>query len=167
MRQDFILSFVNIFGYFCTEAVFDSFTRLQYTAWKVSVFGVVLVHIFPHLSVLRSISPYSVQMRENTDLNNSEYGHFSRSDTQTNNLCLGFLLFEKLVGKFNRILLNVSISSPLESSENQTISGGFWKQNMGILAKNLKNFIKYFPVCFFRPGSCETPSCFKKSFSPE
>ena len=28
----------------------------------------------------RSISPYSVRMRENTDQNNSEYGHFSRSD---------------------------------------------------------------------------------------
>ena len=27
----------------------------------------------------RSISPYSVQMRENTDQNNSEYGLFSRS----------------------------------------------------------------------------------------
>ena len=25
-----------------------------------------------------SISPYSVRMRENTDQNNSEYGHFSR-----------------------------------------------------------------------------------------
>ena len=25
------------------------------------------------------ISPYSVQMRENADQNNSEYGHFSRS----------------------------------------------------------------------------------------
>ena len=28
-----------------------------------------------------SISPYSVQMRENADQNNSEYGHFSRSDS--------------------------------------------------------------------------------------
>ena len=28
----------------------------------------------------RSISPYSVRMRENTDQNNSEYGHFLRSD---------------------------------------------------------------------------------------
>ena len=28
---------------------------------------------------IRSISPYSVRMRENTDQNNSEYGHFSRS----------------------------------------------------------------------------------------
>ena len=25
-------------------------------------------------------SPYSVRMRENTDQNNSEYGHFPRSD---------------------------------------------------------------------------------------
>ena len=31
-----------------------------------------------------SISPYSVQMRENTDQNNSEYGHFSRSDKLSN-----------------------------------------------------------------------------------
>ena len=28
---------------------------------------------------IRSISPYSVRMRENVDQNNSEYGHFSRS----------------------------------------------------------------------------------------
>ena len=28
---------------------------------------------------LVSISPYSVRMRENTDQNNSEYGHFLRS----------------------------------------------------------------------------------------
>ena len=27
------------------------------------------------------ISPYSVRMRENADQNNSEYGHFSRSDS--------------------------------------------------------------------------------------
>ena len=32
------------------------------SAWKVSVFGVVLVQIFPH-----------------SDQNNSEYGHFLRS----------------------------------------------------------------------------------------
>ena len=28
-------------------------------------------------------SPYSVQMRENTDQNNSEYGHFSHSGNST------------------------------------------------------------------------------------
>ena len=29
---------------------------------------------------IRTISPYSVQMRKNADQNNSEYGHFLRSD---------------------------------------------------------------------------------------
>ena len=39
------------------------------TTWKMSVFGVILVRIFP----------YSARMRENTGRNNSEYGHFLRS----------------------------------------------------------------------------------------
>ena len=39
--------------------------------------------VFPHIQteygeILR-ISPYLVQMRENTDQKNSDYGHFSRS----------------------------------------------------------------------------------------
>ena len=32
---------------------------------------------------IRSISPNSVRMRENTDQDNSEYGHFSRSEMRT------------------------------------------------------------------------------------
>ena len=32
---------------------------------------------------IRSISPYSVRMRENADQNNSEYGQFLRSDEYT------------------------------------------------------------------------------------
>ena len=39
-------------------------------AWKVSVFGVILVHIFR----------YSVQMRGNPEQKNSEYKHFLRSE---------------------------------------------------------------------------------------
>ena len=35
---------------------------------------------------IRSISPNSVQMRENADQNNSEYGHFSRSGIQRCNI---------------------------------------------------------------------------------
>ena len=49
----------------------------------MSVFGVILVRIFPHLDWIwrdTEISPYSVRMRENADQNNSEYGHFSRSE---------------------------------------------------------------------------------------
>ena len=38
--------------------------------WKVCVFRVILVLIYL----------YSVRMRENADLNNSEYGHFPRSE---------------------------------------------------------------------------------------
>ena len=45
----------------------------------MSVFGVILVRIFPH-SDWMCISPYSVRMRENTDQNNSKHEHFSRSD---------------------------------------------------------------------------------------
>ena len=45
-------------------------------AWKVSVFWVILVRI----------SPYSVRMRENADQNNSEYGHFLRSEQHNSNL---------------------------------------------------------------------------------
>ena len=48
------------------------------TAWKVSVFGVILVRLFPLSDWIR-IFPYLIQMRENTDQNNSEYGHFLRS----------------------------------------------------------------------------------------
>ena len=60
---------------------------MHYTMWKVSVFGVILVHIFPHSDWIRRdtvhlspISPYSVRMRENKDQNNSEYGQFLHSD---------------------------------------------------------------------------------------
>ena len=45
------------------------------TTWNVSVFGVILVRIFPH----SCISPYSVRMLQNADQNNFRYGHFLRS----------------------------------------------------------------------------------------
>ena len=38
-------------------------------------------HIRTEYREIRSISPYLVQMRENADQNNSEYGNFSRSDS--------------------------------------------------------------------------------------
>ena len=50
----------------------------------MSVFGVswsVFSHIRTEDGEIRSIFPYSVRMRENTDQENSKYGHFSRSDT--------------------------------------------------------------------------------------
>ena len=52
------------------------------TAQKLSVFGVFLVCIFPHLDWVR-ISPYSLQMRQNTDQKNSEFEHFPRSEIES------------------------------------------------------------------------------------
>ena len=58
--------------------------ELLNTLWKVSLFGVFLVRIFPHLDWIRGdarrISPYSVRMRENTGQKNSKYRHFSRTE---------------------------------------------------------------------------------------
>ena len=82
-------------------------TRKQYsksihlTAWKVPVFGVILVHIFPHSDwirkdTLRKISPYSVRMRENADQNKSEYGHILRSASKSS----GANSFLKILAKF-------------------------------------------------------------------
>ena len=64
--------------FFTNNAFWDLHTKttwspfLSFTAWKVSVFGVFLVRIFPHSDWLRrDISLYSVRMRENTDQKNS------------------------------------------------------------------------------------------------
>ena len=57
---------------------FREFTDV--TAYKVSIFGVILVRIFPHSDCTERYGvSASVQMRENTDQNHSEYEHFSRS----------------------------------------------------------------------------------------
>ena len=67
------------------------------TAWKVSKYGGFSSPYFPTFGLNTeryrvspriqskygktwSISPYSVRMWENTDQENSEYGHFSRSE---------------------------------------------------------------------------------------
>ena len=41
--------------------------------------GSVFYRIWTEYEVILRISPYSVQMRENADHKNSEYGHFSRN----------------------------------------------------------------------------------------
>ena len=43
------------------------------------IFWSAFSHIRTKHGEIRSISPYSLRMRENLDQNNSEYGHFSRS----------------------------------------------------------------------------------------
>ena len=46
------------------------------------LFWSVISRIRTEFGEIRSISPYSVRMWENTDQNNSEYGYFSRSVCQ-------------------------------------------------------------------------------------
>ena len=62
----FIAKILNSSKFFYNEP------HLRYltTAWKVSIFGFILVRI----------SPYSVRMQENADQNNSEYEHFLCSE---------------------------------------------------------------------------------------
>ena len=64
----------------------------------MSIFGVILVRIFPHSDWIRRNTPYlsvSVRMRENADQNNSEHGHFLRSNSKDLIFCLTCLIFLK------------------------------------------------------------------------
>ena len=53
------------------------FSRCPY----LELFGSAFARIRTEYGKKLRISPYSVRMRENTDQNNSEYGHFSRSES--------------------------------------------------------------------------------------
>ena len=64
----------------------------MYTLHKSDPYSELFWSLFSHIRTeygdIRSIFPYSVRMRENTDQNISEYGHFSRSvweNTDQNN----------------------------------------------------------------------------------
>ena len=60
---------------------------LKYTLRKKCPYSELFWSAFSNIRIeygeIRSISLYSVQMRENPDQNNSEYSHFSRSDIDT------------------------------------------------------------------------------------
>ena len=67
----------------------------------MSVFGVILVRIFPHSDWKICISPYSVLVWEDTDQNNSEYRYFSRSEDFrpcSMPYYLNIYLFDKFLG---------------------------------------------------------------------
>ena len=57
--------------------------KCPYSEFFWSIFS----HIWTEYGEILRISPYSVRMRENTDQKNSEYGHFSRSDTIEKKVC--------------------------------------------------------------------------------
>ena len=85
--------------------------------WKVSVFGVFLVCIFQHLNWIRRDTPYSVQIPKNTDQKMFEYGHFSRSAS-------------------NSFLTNSPTLHHLKTPENQSFSRVCRNYKTGTLARN-------------------------------
>ena len=74
----------------------------------MSIFGVILVCIFQHSDWIGEklrTSPHSVQMLENTDQNNSEYGHFLRSYISLRHLLKGTCTFSNInIRKKNRFI---------------------------------------------------------------
>ena len=74
---------------------------------KKSIFGVILVRIFSirtEYGKIRSISPYAVQMRENTDQNYTKYAHFSRSGRH--GLLVSFVLILQILSFFTGFKLS-------------------------------------------------------------
>ena len=80
-----------------TQPNLEGSSYTQYTAWKVSVFRVFLVRIFP----------YWVGMRENTDLKNSESRHFSCSNIYAHTLKTFTLIIYKVFKSYRVTLINV------------------------------------------------------------
>ena len=66
----------KFFGIKLERVVYDSYIKAKDDN-LIYLFN--LVHCVKSVRIQSYSGPYSVQMRENTDQNNSEYGHFSRS----------------------------------------------------------------------------------------
>ena len=70
-----------IFKRLSSLTTYNLFALLLRKKWPYSkLFWSVFSLIRTEYGEIRSISPYIVRMREIGDKNNSEYGHFSRSD---------------------------------------------------------------------------------------
>ena len=139
----------------------------------MSVFGVILVRIFPHSDWIRrdmSISPYSVQMRENTDQNNSEYRHFftychlrpmllcyrdlsvDRSANQLTGFCvIGTFVPRNFVKFSEQQSLRISLYSCCHSNIKNTrfLTASFtwtlqWIINFPVMVESLALFMKIF-----------------------
>ena len=73
-------------------------------------FWSVFSHIWAEYGEILLISPNSVQMQENTDQSNSEYGHFLGSDLLSVKRSIQIKLFIKLVQKQEEIVANRNIN---------------------------------------------------------
>ena len=105
------------------------------TAWKVSVFGVfwsVSSRIRTEYGEILRISPYSVRMRENTDQNNSEYGHFLWNVLQYSNVVMNAEIW-----RYNMSLVEVWKDQSF-SFTNLVFSILFWEVYLENPAENLR-----------------------------
>ena len=119
---------------------------------KVSVFGVFLVRIFPHLD---RISPYSVPMRKNTDQKNSDkkntdsfhavqlilnfqYYTITNSNSFLNSKKASYYanLIRAKIQSFNPFAANIPTLYPLKTPENQSFSSVFGKYKKGTSTAN-------------------------------
>ena len=64
---------------FCNKQSYNQIRHCVKKCLYSELFWPVFFRIWTEYGDILRISPYSVQMRENTDHNNSKYGHFLRS----------------------------------------------------------------------------------------
>ena len=106
----------------------------------LALFWFAFSHIWTEYGEIRSISPYSVQMRENTDQKHSDYGHFSRSDNHDQAL------------KFQPFLQNVPILNPLKTPG---ILCNIWNP-FNILRIKIKSIFRHFKRAYMSQKSTQT-----------
>ena len=135
--------------------------KIPFTMWKVSLFGVTLVRIFPHsdwIRRVRSISPYSVEIRENADQNNSEYGNFLRSVFKKSQI-LSNMISNNIYNKSQHFDIDVNVQVDNENTKTKQI----WRtpnirksQNIQTNSKEISSPSKLFHdtlFAYFR-GTC-------------
>ena len=78
----FVENFTNWIAFYLCKSYCVSLQN-KVTLREVSIFGVFLVRIFPHLDLDWIRRDISIRMRENMDQKNFEYGHFSHNVNET------------------------------------------------------------------------------------
>ena len=85
--QSFKIILIDSIFHFRQDFLFQQNNALCEMRLHSELFCSAFPRIRTEYGEIRSISPYSVQMRGNTDEKNSEYGHFLRSDGEKEKTC--------------------------------------------------------------------------------
>ena len=79
MTQTFPITHEGYLIWYKSVRIASTFDSTNYIRVKIYLSFYVVLHCLKCVHIRSYSGPYSVQVRENTDQNNSEYGHFSRS----------------------------------------------------------------------------------------